>query len=56
VNHGKLEEECVGIHATIDALEREKAEAVAARKAEVTTMHKKIQDYRVCHRKKFHEL
>jgi hypothetical protein len=41
VNHGKLEEECVGIHATIDALEREKAEAVAARKAEVTTMHKK---------------
>jgi hypothetical protein len=56
VNHGKLEEECAGFRTTVDALEQEKAKAVAARKAEITTMRKKIQDYRVHHRKKFHEL
>jgi hypothetical protein len=38
VDYGKLEEECAGLHAAIDMLRQEKAEAVAAHKAEITTV------------------
>jgi methylmalonyl-CoA mutase cobalamin-binding subunit len=42
VNHGKLEEECVGLHAAVEALGQEKAEVVAAGEAELNTMRNKF--------------
>jgi hypothetical protein len=51
-NLAKLEEECAGLHATVDTLRQENARAMAAREAE----RKKFQDYRVHHRKKLREL
>jgi hypothetical protein len=55
VDYGKLEVECVGLCTAVDMLGQEKAEAVAAHKAEITTIHTKFKDYHVHHRKKLHE-
>jgi hypothetical protein len=52
VNHGKLEEECMGLHTVVDTLGHEMARIVAAHEAE----RKKFQDYRVHHCKKLCEL
>jgi chromosome segregation ATPase len=52
VNHGKLEEECMGLRTVVDTLGHEMARIVAAHEAE----HKKFQDYRVHHCKKLCEL
>jgi hypothetical protein len=55
VNYGKMEWECAGLHAAVDSLRQEKTEAVAAHEAEITTVHKTFQDYRVRHHKKLCE-
>jgi hypothetical protein len=55
VDYGKLEEEYVGLRATVDTLGQKKAKVVAAYKTEVATIHTKFQEYCVHHRKKLHE-
>jgi hypothetical protein len=56
MEHGKLEEECACLCVAIDTPRQEKADAMAARKAEITTVRNKFQDYRLHHRKKLREL
>jgi hypothetical protein len=56
VSHGKLEGECSGLHAAVDALRQEKAKPAIDHEAEVAATHKKFQDYRVGHRKRLREL
>jgi hypothetical protein len=51
VSHEKLEEECTGLRAAIDALEQEKAKTATNHEAEVAATHKIILDYRIGHRK-----
>jgi hypothetical protein len=55
VDYGKLEEEYVGLCATVDTLGQKKAKVVAAYKTEVATIRAKFQEYCVHHRKKLHE-
>jgi hypothetical protein len=55
MDYGNLEEERVGLRTAVDTLGQEKAEAVAACKAEITTIRTKFKDYHVHHHKKICE-
>jgi hypothetical protein len=52
LTHGKLEEECTGLHAVVETLGQGKTEVETAHEAE----SKRFQDYRIHHRKKLCEL
>jgi hypothetical protein len=56
MKHGKLEKDCTGLHAAVDKLGQEKAQAMVDHKAALATEHKIFLDYHVHHRKKLHEL
>jgi hypothetical protein len=56
MNHVKLEEDCVGLHAAADTLNREKAQIVTNCEAEIASEQNFFWDYHIGHHKRLHEL
>jgi hypothetical protein len=52
----KLEEDCAGLHTTVNTLNQEKAQVTTDHQAEIVSEQKIFRDYHIGHRKRLREL